>query len=365
VTQTRAEVRVALDLLGGDGSHEQVARVVAEGALLARADDPEVAVTLVGPTELARAALASLGADPDGFALVPASQAVGMGEDPARAVRAKRDATVRVAARLVRDGEADACCSVGPTGAAMAAALFTLGRLPGVTRPALALTLPSPDGTVVFLDAGAGTDAGTDLLVQYALAGTALAQVRLGIARPRVGLLTVGEEPGKGDALRKDAYAALAALGEEAGGPLRFIGNVEGSDVPLGGRADVIVTDGHTGNVLLKGLEGAVQAVTRGLAEAATATDERRAAARVLLPAFAELAARFGAEVQGGGVLLGVQGVVVVGHGSSSPRAVASAVAAAAQAAREGLVPRVAAALADLVARRRRVHAADEQEARA
>ena len=346
-------VRVAVDLLGGDGTPEQVAARVVQGVVLALADDPALAVTLVGPREVARAALTAAGASPDACVLAVASELVHMDEEPARAVRAKRDATVRVAARLVRDGDADACCSVGSTGAAVAAALFTLGRLPGVTRPALALTLPCPRGPVVFLDAGAGTEAGVDLLVQFALTGAALARVRLGLARPRVGLLTIGQEPGKGDQLRKDTFEALTALSADEGGPLHFIGNVEGSDVPLGGTADVIVTDGFTGNVLLKGLEGAVQTVTLGLAEVATASPERRAAAKALLPAFAELAARFGAESQGGGVLLGVAGVVVVGHGSSSPRAVASAVAAAAHAAREGLVPGVTAAIADLVARRR------------
>lgn len=340
--------RVALDLLGGDGAPG----VVAEGALLAAAADPDLAVTLVGPPDVAAAALRAAGGDPAAFEVAPASQVVGMGEDPARGVRAKRDATVRVAARLVRDGAADACCSVGSTGAALAAGLLTLGRLPGVTRPALALTLPSPGGPAVFLDAGANPDAGPELLVQFALTGAALAQVRLGVPRPRVGLLSIGSEPGKGDALRREAFAALQAL-SGPGAPLAFIGNVEGSDVPLGGNADVIVTDGFTGNVLLKGLEGAVAAVTRGLAEVALAIPERKAAAKALLPAFGELAARFGAEGQGGGMLLGLRGVSVIGHGSSSPVAVAAAVAAAAQAARDGLVPRVAALVADLPDRRR------------
>jgi len=352
-TRPAPPVRVALDLLGGDGLPEQVAAVVVEGALRALAADPGLAITLVGPPAVAATALAAAGAAPGAVAIAAATQVVGMDEDPARAVRAKRDATVRVAARLVRDGEADACCSLGSTGAAMAAALFTLGRLPGVTRPALALTLPSSGGPVVFLDAGAGTEAGVDLLVQFALAGVALARVRLGLADPRVGLLSVGEEPGKGDLLRKQAYDALAALSHEVGGPLRFVGNVEGSDVPLGDRVDVVVTDGFTGNVLIKGMEGAVQAVARRLAEALTATPERREAGRTVLSVFAGLASEMGAEGLGGGVLLGVKGVVVVGHGSSSPLAVASALAAAAQAAREGLVPGVAAAFADLVARRR------------
>jgi len=270
-----------------------------------------------------------------------------MDEDPARAVRSKRDATVRVAARLVRDGAADAVVSVGSTGAALAAAVFTLGRLKGMTRPALAVVVPALAGPVVLLDVGANTEATPDLLAQFALAGTALAQARLGIAEPRVGLLSIGEEAGKGDPLRRDAYAVLSAL------PVDFVGNVEGRDVPHGGPADVVVTDGFTGNVLLKGLEGAATMLTEVVVGALTATPERAAATRDLLPDVTGATAARGPEALGGGVLVGVDGVVVVGHGASSPRAVASCIAVAAQAHGERLVPRTAEALAALVARRR------------
>ena len=299
-------------------------------------------VTLVGPPEVAAAALVRAGAAPDGLPVAPATQVVGMGEDPARGVRSKRDATVRVAAALVRDGTADAMVSVGSTGAAMAAALFTLGRLPGVTRPALAIAVPAVAGPVVLLDVGATTDAGPDLIVQHALAGAGYARV-LGMAdEPRVGLLSVGTEPGKGDALRKDAGAALAALDVRAGGPVRYVGLVESSAVPLGGAADVVVTDGFTGNVLLKGLEAMLIAITRLLEREGHPTAGVSAAA-----------ARWSPDVQGGAALLGVDGVVVIGHGSSGPSAVAAAIAAAATAARARLVPRLRAELEALVARRR------------
>jgi glycerol-3-phosphate acyltransferase PlsX len=229
--------------------------------------------------------------------------------------------------------------SIGSTGAALAAAVFTLTRQRGIARPPLAAVIPAAAGPVVFLDAGATVEATPELLASFALVGAAYAQVRLGIERPRVGLLTVGEEAGKGDALRKAAHDALAAL------PVDFVGNVEGGDVPLGGRADVVVTDGFTGNVLAKGLEAA----------AVTTTDVVRthlAAAGVahevldLVPA---ATAAMSADQMGGAVLLGVKGVVVVGHGASTARGVASCIGVAAQAAREGLVPRTAQALAELV----------------
>ena len=329
--------RVALDLLGGDHAPESVV----DGALLVPDD---VEVLLVGPVDLAERLLAARGAS-GRCRLVPASQVVEMDEDPARAIRAKRDATVRVAARLVRDGEADAVVSVGSTGAALAAAVFTLGRLRGVSRPPLAAVVPAQAGPLVFLDVGATTDATPEMLAQFALAGAAFATVRLGIARPRVGLLSVGEEPGKGDDLRKAAYTALSAL------PVDFVGNVEGRDVPHGGRCDVVVTDGFTGNVLAKGLEGAATMLSAVLLEALTATPERTEAAKALLPALTEATAHMSPEQLGGAVLLGVDGVVVVGHGASTPEGVASCVGTAVQAVREGLVPSIAGALSDLLDR--------------
>ena len=334
--------RVALDLLGGDLAPTSIV----DGALLVAANSPDVEVVLVGPVELAQALLAERGAT-GRFRLVAASQVVGMDEDPAKAVRAKRDATVRVAARLVRDGEADAMVSVGSTGAALAAAVFTLGRLRGMSRPALAAIIPAAAGPLVFLDAGANTEATPEMLAQFALAGAALATVRLGIASPRVGLLSIGEEPGKGDELRKRAYAALSAL------PIEFVGNVEGKDVPHGGRADVVVTDGFTGNVLAKGLEGAASMLTSVLFEALTATPERRAAAKQLLPALGEATAHLSPEALGGAVLLGVGGVVVVGHGASTAHGVESCVRVAVQAVREALLPRITEALSDLLDRTR------------
>lgn len=333
----RLPVRVAVDLLGGD--HPPA--VVAAGAVRAAADLADVEVVLVGPPGLA-AALPAGGAAAR-VTHVAASSAVGMDEDPAHAVRAKRDASVRVAARLVRDGAADAMVTVGSTGAAMAAALFTLGRLPGTTRPALAVVVPALAHPVVLLDAGANADATPDLLAQFAVSGAAYARVALGVAEPRVGLLSIGAEAGKGDGLRKEGHAAITAA--LAGLPARFVGNVEGSDVPLGGPADVVVTDGFSGNVLLKGLEGTHRLVSSAVAGAL--------AARGITLADLLGGDALGPDRHGGAVLLGVRGVVVVGHGASAAPAVASCVGLAVGAVRDGLLGGVEAGLAALVARRR------------
>jgi glycerol-3-phosphate acyltransferase PlsX len=288
-------VRVALDLLGGDHAPE----AVIDGALLAVARDPSVEVVLVGPPDVAAALLAARGAS---LPVVPATECVEMDEDPARGVHAKRDATVRTIHRLVRDGDADASVSVGSTGAVVAAAVLTLGRL--TPRPALAVVVPTGHGPVVLLDGGATPDSTPELLVSHAIAGSAYAQA-LGVPEPRVGLLNVGSEPGKGDQLRKDAFALL----EHA--PLRFVGNVEGHDVIVGGPADVVVTDGFTGNVLLKGVE--------------------TASARTDLPKAA--------------LLLGVDGLSIVGHGAADAEDVAACIGQAAQLVRHGLMARLRTAL--------------------
>jgi glycerol-3-phosphate acyltransferase PlsX len=327
-------------LLGGDAGPG----VVVDGVALAMQRWPELELLLVGPADEATELLEAraLHADGERLQIVAASQRIGMDEDPVRAVRSRRDATVRVAARLVRDQLADATVSVGPTGAAMAAALFTLGRLPGITRPPLAVVVPAPRGPVVLLDAGATVTAAPDLLRQFALVGAGYARAHLGIAEPVIGLLSNGCEPGKGDPVRKEAAHLLADLLADL--PVRFCGNVESSAVAIGGDVDVVVTDGFTGNVLLKGMEAAVAAVL------ATAADELDPAGRDVLAA---VGTRLGPDEHGGAMLLGVDGVVVVGHGSASANAVAACIGAAARAVRDGLVPRLAEMMEALIRRRR------------
>lgn len=285
---------------------------------------------LVGPVEAATPLIGRLSvADRERLTLVPATQHIGMGEQPARAVRAKRDASVAVAARLVATGEADAVVSAGSTGATMTAAVVALGRLPGISRPALAAVMPALRAPLVLLDVGANPGATAELLVQYALVGAVYARVRLGIDEPRVGLLNVGTEAGKGDAVRR----AVAPRLEQAllGQPARFLGNVEAQAVALGGVADVVVTDGFTGNVLVKGIEGVLQAVA----------EQAGPAAENVLGALA-------ADPAGGAILLGVDGVVVVGHGATGAPALAACVTAAAAAVREDLLGRVRDALGDM-----------------
>jgi glycerol-3-phosphate acyltransferase PlsX len=332
--------RVAVDLLGGDAGLP----AVVDGALLAAEQWPHLQLLLVGPPDETRAALASRGFEDGtgGLQVIPASHGIGMHEDPVRAVRSRRDASVRVASRLLRDDAADASVSVGARGAAVAAALFTLGRLPGVTHPPLAVTVPAPRGPVVLLDAGAGSGAGPELLVQFALSGAAYAATRLGVADPVVGLLSNGCEPGTADPVRREAADRLAAVLPELG--VRFAGTVESSAVAIGGQVDVVVTDGFTGDVLLKGMESTLRAVLDTLADGPDTTGAA-ALTRVLR--------RLGAESQGGAALLGVNGVVVVGHDSASPSAVAACIGAAASAVTDGLVPRLTSAMAALVAHRR------------
>ena len=290
---------------------------------------------LVGPPEVADELLAARGAA-GRLEVVAASESVDMADDPVRAVRAKRDATVRVANRLVRDGLADAAVSAGSTGAFVVAAVFTLGRMPGVTRPSIAVTVPAAHGPVVLVDAGANVECSPDLLVQFALCGAAYAATHYGLAEPRVGLLCNGTEPGKGDQLRREAATALA------GQPFKFVGYVESAAVTSGDAADVVVTDGFTGNVLLKGLEG-----MHSLARTVLRRD-------VADPADALAALEpFGPDSLGGGILLGVPGTVVVAHGASGPEAVAACVRLAADAVRNRVVPLVAEAMEGLVARRR------------
>jgi phosphate acyltransferase len=315
--------RVVVDAMGGDHAPIETVR----GAVDAWADG--VDVILVGDRAQVDPVLERFGAD---LPVVHASEVVEMDEDLARAVRDKKDASIMVAARLVKAGEAEALVSAGSTGAALAASAFVIGRLPGVTRPAIASVFPTRE---VVLDVGANLDVGPEQLAQFGVMGSAVAEVFLEIDNPRVGLLNIGEEAGKGRDLEQAAFNLLAGV---AG--LNFIGNVEGRDLGRD-RSDVFVTDGFTGNVLLKTSEGTSRALFRVLMEALQA-DEYQPALAELLPAFMELRQRIDPETIGGAHLVGTRGVVVIAHGASSHRAVANAVRMAAEGAAHGLVDLVA-----------------------
>jgi glycerol-3-phosphate acyltransferase PlsX len=277
--------------------------------------------------------------------VLAASEVVEMHEDPARAVRSKKDSSLIRAAEAVRDGRAGAMVSAGNTGAAMASALFRMGRIKGVARPAIATIIPVPGSTpTVLLDAGANAECTAAWLVQFAQMGSVFARVRLGIASPRVGLLSIGEEPGKGNPLAKEAHALLA--GGQAGPAVDFIGNVEGRDV-MSDAADVIVTDGFTGNVALKTLEGSMKFAMGAVLGAVNHPGVPKDAADALLGRLLPLAGELDPETYGGAVLLGVDGVCIISHGSSSARAILNAVEVGRRAVADDLVGQLRRAVAD------------------
>jgi len=322
--------RIALDAMGGDHAPGQIVL----GAI--DACERGVDVVLVGDEAVVRAELDSVGAD---LPVVHAPEVIGMGEDPAAAIRSKKGASVTVAAGLVAAGDADGMVSAGSTGAALAAAAFVIGRIKGVSRPAIAAIFPLGSPTVV-LDVGANIDVKPEHLAQFAIMGRVVAQIYLDIAEPKIGLLNIGEEEAKGRDLEKEAFELIKAL------PVDFVGNVEGRDLGTG-TADVVVTDGFTGNVLLKTAEGTSRAVGRFVLEALAESDDPaiQEAAPVVLPHLLQLRQKFDPEAYGGAHLVGARGTVVIAHGSSSRIAIANALALASEGAERGLVTRIEAGL--------------------
>ena len=298
--------------MGGDNAP---AEIVA-GARLA-ADELGVEVVLVGrPEDLSGG----------GLEVIHASEVIGMDEDPAQGVRRKKDSSLVRAAEAVRDGKACAMVSAGNTGATMGSALLRMGRIKGVARPAIATPIPVPGTTpTILLDAGANAECSPEWLVQFAQMGSTFATARYDIADPKVGLLSIGEEETKGNDLVKATHGLLATA---AG--VNFIGNVEGRDI-MTDTVDVVVTDGFTGNVALKSLEGAMKFIVGKVMEAFASSDEAKQAAAVLLPALAPVAEELDPDTTGGAMLLGVDGVCIISHGSSSARAVVNAVRAASE----------------------------------
>ncbi len=319
-------VTVAVDANGADLGPAEVAA----GAALAAAQG--VRVLLFGP-------VGELGRAPEGVELVDAPRSLAKEADPARAVRAHPDASIVQAARAVAEGRADAFVSGGSTGAALAAGLFNVKRDRGIHRPALALPLPVPGHPVTLIDVGANAEVRAEHLVQFAFMGAALAGVVLGVARPRVGLLSNGEETTRGTALVQEAHALLAA----APG-LDWVGNVEGTDL-TSGRADVIVSDGFTGNVALKVLEGSSQATLGAVRAAATSSPRARLGGLLLRPALRRFRDEVDPEGAGGAYLLGLRSLGVVPHGRFSRRGFSQAILLAARGVSGDVVGRTHAAL--------------------
>ena len=294
---------VAVDAVGGDKAPGEIV-LGARRAL----DELGVPVVLVGPPE-------RIG-DPLGLDVLACTEVIEMDDDPGTSVRKKKDSSLVRAAEAVRDGEASAMVSAGNTGATMASALLRMGRIKGVARPAIALGIPVPGSTpTVLLDAGANAEVQPDWLLQFAQMGAAYFTARYGAARPRLGLLSIGEEDTKGTPLVKETNALLRAAGN-----VEFIGNVEGRDL-MTDDVDVVVTDGFTGNVVLKTLEGGMRAIQKAMVE------------RIPPELFAELwphleplVVELDPDTYGGAMLLGVDGVCIISHGSSSARAIVNAV---------------------------------------
>jgi phosphate acyltransferase len=301
--------RVAVDALGGDRAPDEVVA----GALAAASES--VRPVLFGPE----------GLDTGGLELVATTQEIEMDEKPADAVRGKPDSSLVAACRAVGEGRAEAVVSAGNTGAMLAACFRELRRLPGVARPAIAVVIPAKRGPTVLIDSGANADARPEHLLQFAYMGSVFAQEVLDVHEPEVRLLSIGEEPEKGDQLTLEAHALL-----EAADDLRFAGNTESRDL-LAGAADVVVCDGFTGNVALKLMEGTIRTVLEELREEIVATRRGRIGGLLVRPAARGLRSRLDPDTYGGAYLLGLRGLAVTAHGNSSREAIANAIRLAAR----------------------------------
>jgi glycerol-3-phosphate acyltransferase PlsX len=314
--------RIAVDAMGADRGPA----AAIEGALAAGDDGIETVV------------FGSAGLDTRGLAHVTTTQVVGMDEKPADAFRTKEDSSLVRAVKAVANGDADAVVSAGNTGAMLATGLVVLRRVPGVRRPAIAVPIPARKGPSILIDAGANADCRAEHLLQFATMGAVFAEEILGIARPSVRLLSIGEEPEKGNQLTLEAHALLSAS------DLDFRGNAEGRDI-LEGAADVLVSDGFTGNVALKAVEGTIRTLLDSLREEITATNLGSLGGLLIRPAARRLRKRLDPDTYGGAYLLGLRGLVVIAHGNSSAAAFANAIRLAARGVDHDVVGRLAARL--------------------
>ena len=314
------QVRIAVDAMGGDRGPDEVVA----GALDARSETIEP--VLFGPA----------GLDTRGLELVETTETISMHDKPSEAVRGKPDSSLVASVRSVSEGLAQAVVSAGNTGAMLAAGLLELRRIPGVVRPAIAVPIPTERGPSVLLDAGANADARPDHLLQFATMGVVFAEEILEVREPAVRLLSIGEEPEKGNQLALEAHELLAAS------DLNFAGNTEGRDI-LAGAADVVVTDGFTGNVVLKTLEGTILTILESLRAEITATPRGKLGGLLIRPAARRLRHRLDPDTYGGAYLLGLRGLAVIAHGNSSRTAITNAIRLAARGVEHDVVGRLAA----------------------
>ena len=321
---------IAVDAMGGDRAPAEIVT----GARRA-AEELQIPVVLVGrPDEMG---------DTGGLEVIEAGEVIPMDAEPGSSVRNMKDSSLVRAAEAVRDGRAAAMVSAGNTGAAMGSALLRMGRIRGIARPAIAAPIPTPGSSpTTMLDAGANAECRPEWLVQFARMGSVYARDRFGVARPRVGLLSIGEEAGKGNDFTKSVFELLADGGWATDVDAEWIGNVEGRDI-MTPDVDVVVTDGFTGNVTLKALEGSLRALFGRLMVAIDTDDTTRQAGRMLAGALGEMAEELHPDSVGGAVLLGVRGVCVISHGKSSAAAVMNAIGVAQEMVSAGMVDHIAA----------------------
>lgn len=321
-------MKIAVDAMGGDYAPGEIVK----GALRS-IEHFDIEVILVGQPERIKEFLPQ-GELPNRIRIQEATEVVEMDEHPAQAVRKKKDSSIVVATRMVKEGTADALVSAGSTGAQMAASLLGLGRIKGIDRPAIVTVLPTLEGGKLLLDVGANPDAKPEHLVQYAMMGSIYAQSILGIKSPKVGLLNIGTEETKGNELTQATYPLLKKT------PLNFIGNVEGRDVPYG-RADVVVCEGFVGNVMLKTTEGLAGALFQLIKEKITATTVRKLGALAIKPGLKEIAKMMDYAEYGGAPLLGVNGISIISHGSSNEKAIFNAVRVAKECVESGFIEEI------------------------
>jgi len=328
-------VRVVVDVMGGDDAPDVVLAGAKQVLQSTNAEDLDIHLVLVGNAD----AIAPLKEEYlTRVEAVASTEVIEMNEHPAHAVRQKKDSSIVVACNLVKEGRGDAFFSAGSTGGAMTAATLIIGRIRGVKRPAIATVIPAPKGLVVMLDAGANTDVEAEYILQFAAMGEIYAHEVLGVEKPRVGLLNVGEEGTKGSMLAQEAYALLQ---ENIKG---FTGNAEGSDI-FAGNFDVIATDGFTGNIVLKTMEGLVSGLFSEIKGIFFSSTKNKLAAAVIKKDLSALKDQLDIELIGGAPLLGLQAPVGIGHGSSSALAIANGIRATATAARQQIPQLIAAAI--------------------
>ncbi|UWG99272.1 phosphate acyltransferase PlsX [Dehalobacter sp. DCM] len=326
-------MKIAVDAMGGDYAPLEIVR----GALKAAQAWPEIKIILVGRKDDIIDHIPEKKIS-ENIGFYECSEVIEMNEHPAAAIKKKKDASIVVATRLVKEGEADALVSAGSTGAQMAAALLGLGRIKGIQRPAICTVLPTLQGGKLLLDVGANPDAKPENLLQYAMMGSIYAENVLGINNPKVALLNIGSEEGKGNELVQAAYALLKTAS------LNFIGNIEGRDVP-NGNADVIVCDAFVGNIVLKSFEGLSSALFQLIKEKITATTSRKIGAMLVKPGLKEIAKQMDYAEYGGAPLLGVNGTSIICHGSSKEKAIYNAIRVAKECVNEKIIQRIGAGL--------------------